>query len=112
MEAMANGAISFFVVQSMQEIGIRMAVGASRTDILRLVLANALWLIIPGVFLGLALALALSRVLSSLLFNIGPNDPLTFAEMAGLLILVALLATLIPGNSATRVNPTVALRCD
>jgi len=89
-----------------------MAVGASRADILRLVMTNALRLIVPGVFLGLALALALSRLLSSLLFNVGPHDPLTFAGVTGLLILVAILATLVPASSATRVNPTVALRCD
>ncbi len=106
------GVISFFVVQRTQEIGIRMAVGASRADILRLVLASALRLIVPGVFLGLLLALAFSRVLSSLLFNVAPHDPLAFAAVTGLLILVALLASLIPGGSATRVNPTVALRCD
>ena len=106
------GVISFFVVQRTQEIGIRMAVGASRADILRIVMTNALRLIVPGVFLGLALALALSRLLSSLLFNVGPHDPLTFAGVTGLLILVAILATLVPASSATRVNPTVALRCD
>ncbi len=106
------GVISFFVVQRTQEIGIRMAVGASRADILRLVLASALRLIVPGVFLGLLLALALSRVLSSLLFNVAPHDPVAFAAVTGLLILVAVLASLIPGSSATRVNPTVALRCD
>ena len=106
------GVISFFVVQRTHEIGIRMAVGASQSDILRLVLANALRLIVPGVFLGLVLALVLSRLLSSLLFNVGPHDPVTFAGVTGLLILVALLAALIPGSSATRVNPTVALRCD
>jgi predicted permease len=106
------GVISFFVVQRTQEIGIRMAVGASRADILRLVLGNALRLIVPGVCLGLVLAMALSRVLESLLFNVAPHDPVTFAGVAGLLILVALLATLIPASSAIRVNPTVALRCD
>ncbi len=106
------GVISLFVVQRTQEIGIRMAVGASRADILRLVLANALRLIVPGVFLGLVLALTLSRVLSSLLFNVAPHDPVALAGVTGLLIVVALLASLIPGGSATRVNPTVALRCD
>jgi ABC-type lipoprotein release transport system permease subunit len=58
------------------------------------------------------LALLLSRVLSSLLFKVGPRDPATFAVVTGVLILVALLATLIPGSAAARVNPTVALRCD
>jgi ABC-type antimicrobial peptide transport system permease subunit len=106
------GVISFFVVQRTQEIGIRMAVGASRADILRLVLGNALRLIVPGVLLGLALALAFSRVLESLLFNVASHDPVTFAGVTGLLTLVALLATLIPASSATRVDPTVALRCD
>jgi predicted permease len=106
------GVIAFFVVQRSQEIGLRMAVGASRADILRLVLANALRLIVPGAILGLVLAAALSSVLQSLLFNVSAHDPVTFAAATGLLILVALLATLIPGRTATRVNPTVALRCD
>jgi predicted permease len=106
------GVISFFVVQRTQEIGVRMAVGASRADILRLVLASALRLIVPGVLAGLVLAVALSRVLSSLLFNVAPHDPVAFAGVTCLLILVALAASLIPGSSATRVNPTVALRCD
>jgi len=106
------GVVSFFVAQRTQEIGIRMAVGASRAGILRLVLANALRLIAPGVLLGLVLALALSRVLSGLLFNVPPHDPVAFAAVTGLLILVALVASLIPGSSATRVNPVIALRCD
>jgi predicted permease len=106
------GVISYFVVQRTQEIGMRMAVGASRADILRLVMVNALRLIVPGVLLGMALALALSRLLSSLLFNISAQDPITFAGVTGLLILIALLATLIPGSSAARVNPMIALRHD
>jgi ABC-type antimicrobial peptide transport system permease subunit len=89
-----------------------MAVGASRGDILRLVLGNALRLILPGALLGLLLALGLSRLLSSLLFGIGPHDPVAFAEVTGLLILVALLATVVPAARATSVNPMVALRCD
>jgi ABC-type antimicrobial peptide transport system permease subunit len=89
-----------------------MAVGASRADILQLVLTNALRLIVPGAILGLVLAAALSSVLQSLLFNVSAHDPAIFAAAAGLLILVALLATLTPAHSATRVNPTAALRCD
>jgi putative ABC transport system permease protein len=106
------GVVSFMVVQRTQEIGVRMAVGATRTDILRLVLESALRLIVPGTLIGLVLALTLSRVLSSLLFNVGPHDPVAFSCMTGLLILVALLATLIPGASATRIDPTVALRVE
>jgi len=106
------GVISFFVVQRTQEIGIRMALGASRADIAQLVLSNALRLIVPGVLLGLTLALALSRVLSSLLFNVRPHDPAAFAAITALLVSISFLAALIPGSSAARVNPTVALRCD
>jgi putative ABC transport system permease protein len=106
------GIISFFVAQRTQEIGVRMAVGATRADILNLVMGSALKLIVPGTLLGLVLALMLSRVLSSLLFHMGPHDPAAFVCVTGLLILVALLAALIPGTSATRVDPTVALRCD
>jgi putative ABC transport system permease protein len=89
-----------------------MAVGATRTDILRLVLESALSLIVPGTLIGLVLALTLSRVLSSLLFNIGPHDLVAFSCVTGLLILVTLLATMIPGASATRIDPTVALRVE
>ncbi|WP_213807692.1 hypothetical protein [Granulicella sp. dw_53] len=64
----------------------------------------------PGAVLGLVLALA--RVLSSLLFHVGPRDPVAFAGVTGLLIVVALLAALVPGSSAARMDPTVALRCD
>jgi predicted permease len=106
------GVISFFVAQRTQEIGVRIAIGASRADILRLVLMDALRMIVPGVLLGLVLALALSRVLSSLLFEVAPHDPVAFAGVTCLLIFVALLACLIPGGSATRVNPLDALRCD
>jgi len=106
------GVISFLVVQRTQEIGVRMALGASRMAILRLVLGKSLRLIIWGTSLGLLAALAASRVLSSLLFSIGPHDPVTFGIVTLLLFLVALLATLIPAGSATKVNPIVALRCD
>jgi len=106
------GVISLFVAQRTQEIGVRIAIGASRADILRLVLTNALRMIVPGVLLGLVLALTLSRVLSSLLFEVAPHDPVAFAAVTCLLILVALLASMIPGGAATRVNPLDALRCD
>jgi putative ABC transport system permease protein len=104
--------ISFLVAQRRQEIGVRMALGADKSDILRLVLGKSLQLILWGTGIGLLTSLALTRVLSSLLFNTSPHDPVTFACVTLLLILVALLATLIPARSASQVNPTVALRCD
>ncbi len=106
------GVISFLVIQRTQEIGVRMAMGATRGDILRLVLSKSLRLIFAGIALGLLIAGALSRVLSSLLFNTGPRDPVTFAAVTLMLSFVAVLASLIPARSATKVNPIVALRCD
>jgi putative ABC transport system permease protein len=106
------GVIAFLVAQRTQEIGVRMALGANRGHILKLVLASGVRLIVLGAILGAVLALCLSRVLASMLFNIGPRDPLTFAVVTAGLIVVALLATLIPAVSAVRVDPTVALRCE
>jgi len=106
------GVISFLVVQRTQEIGVRMALGADRIAILRLVLGGSLRLIVLGTSLGLVAAFFTSRVLASILFSIGPHDPGTFAVTTILLLLVALLATLIPARAATKVNPIVALRCD
>jgi putative ABC transport system permease protein len=106
------GVISFLVGQRTQEIGVRMALGATRADILQLVVKSGLRLILVGACVGLIAALTLSRFLSSLLFSIGPHDPFAFAFVTLLLVFVALVATLIPAASAVRVNPTVALRCD
>jgi putative ABC transport system permease protein len=106
------GVISFLVAQRTQEIGVRMALGANRGDILRLVIGRSLRLIAGGTIVGLIAALAMSRVLSSLLFSIGPHDPVTFVLVTLLLVITALLATLIPAGSATKVDPIVALRCD
>jgi putative ABC transport system permease protein len=106
------GVISYLVAQRTQEIGVRIALGASRGNVLRLVMGKSLRLIFWGTLIGLLAALVVSRVLSSLLFSIGPHDPVTFAFVTLLLVLVALAATLIPARSATRVDPIVALRCD
>jgi putative ABC transport system permease protein len=106
------GVISFLVTQRTQEIGVRMALGASRGSILRLVMGKSLRLIVWGTVLGLLAALAASRLLSSLLFSIGPHDPVTFVIVTLLLVLVALLATLLPARAASKVNPIVALRCE
>jgi putative ABC transport system permease protein len=106
------GVISFLVAQRTREISLRIALGATRTDILRLVVRSGLRLILTGAFVGLIAALALSHFLSSLLFSIGSHDPFSFALVTLLLVFVALVATLIPAASAIKVNPTVALRGD
>ncbi len=106
------GVISFFVTQRTQEIGVRLALGADKTDILRLVMWRSLRLLIAGTALGLVAALATTRVLSSLLFSIGPHDPFTFVAMTLLLLVVGLMATLLPARSASGVDPIVALRCE
>ncbi len=106
------GVIAYLVAQRTQEIGVRMALGADKGDILRLVMGRSLRLIVSGIAVGLVAALAATRVLSSLLYSIGPHDPVTFGVVTLLLVLVAMVAALIPARSATSVNPIVALRCD
>ncbi|HET6898669.1 MAG TPA: ABC transporter permease, partial [Vicinamibacteria bacterium] len=106
------GVIAYSVGQRTQEIGIRMAVGAERGDVLKMVLGGGLTLVAIGVLAGLALALALTRVLQSLLFGVTAHDPLVFAGNAALLVVVAALACALPAWRATRVNPVVALRAD
>ena len=106
------GVMSFLVAQRTQEIGVRMALGADRGDVLRLVMGRSLRLIVCGVVVGLVAALAVSRVLASLLFGVGPRDPVAYGLVAGVLVLVAVLATLVPARAASRVDPVVALRCE
>jgi putative ABC transport system permease protein len=104
------GVISYAVAQRTPEIGLRLALGAQRHDILSLTMARALAPILAGLAAGLAGALAGSRLLTSLLFEVKPSDPATFALVAALLGAVALGACLIPARRATRVDPMVALR--
>ena len=106
------GIVSFIAIQRTQEIGVRMALGASRFNILRLILWQGGRLIAVGGLLGLGIALALARVLKGMLFSIGPYDPLSFLSVAILLAVVALAATFIPARSAMNVDPMVALRHD
>ncbi len=106
------GVISYAVTQRSREIGIRMALGAHPGSVMRLVLSNAAVLILSGIGLGLAGALALSRSLSGLLFNLSPTDPSTLAGVALLLSAVALLASYLPARQATRVDPLLTLRSE
>jgi putative ABC transport system permease protein len=106
------GLIAYSVVQRTQEIGIRMAIGAKRRDVLTLVMAGGLRLVAIGVALGLAGAFILSRVLRTLLFGVTAHDPLVFAGNAALLVAIAAVACLVPALRATRVNPIIALRAE
>ena len=104
------GVLSFHVARRTQEIGIRMALGAEQASVLRMVVREGVALVVAGIGIGLAGALALTRFLSSLLFGVGPRDPLTFAAVSLLLIGVALLAAYFPARRAAKVDPIVALR--
>ncbi len=104
------GLLSFLVAQRRQEIGTRIALGASRGDVLKLFLTQGLALTIVGLAIGLGGALAVTKWLTSLLFGVRPNDPLSFAAVSLLLVLVGLTATWLPARRATKIDPMVALR--
>jgi putative ABC transport system permease protein len=104
------GVISYGVSQRTREIGIRMALGAKRKDVLSLVVAQGMKLLLLGVAAGAVAAFILTPVMSSLLFGISPSDPVTFGGSVVFLALVALLACYIPARRAAKVEPMVALR--
>lgn len=104
------GVISYIVSERRHEIGIRLALGAQRTNILRMVLRQGFTLAVTGAVLGLLCALVVSHLMAGLLYGVRPEDPLTFAGVATLLIAVAMLACYIPARRALRVDPMIALR--
>jgi predicted permease len=106
------GVLSFAVVQRTREIGVRVALGAQRREVLSLVIRKGLGLVLVGALLGLAGALAATRLVSNLLYGVEPNDPMTFAGVTGLLIAVALMASWLPARRAAKVDPMEALRCE
>jgi putative ABC transport system permease protein len=106
------GVMAYSVTQQTREIGIRIALGAQSSDVIKLVVGRGMSLVLTGVVIGLAGALALTRVMTSLLYGVSATDAITFAGVSVLLITIALLATYVPALRATRVDPMIALRCE
>lgn len=106
------GVIAYSVSQRTTEFGLRMALGAQRTDVLRLVLKEATKLVLTGTTIGVVLALIMARVLTSLIYNVSPADPLTFTVVGLGVIAIAVFACYIPAQKATKTDPMIALRAE
>jgi len=106
------GVLSYSIARRTREIGVRMALGAGRGDVLGMVLRESLMLAISGVMVGVAAALAVTRYTSSMLWGLTPHDPTTIVGAATLLLAVTLLAAYVPARRAARVDPMAALRAE
>ena len=106
------GLMAYAVTQRRREIGVRMALGADRGDVLRLVLTRALRIVVAGVIVGLAGAVGVTRVLQTFLFGVTPTDPIAFTIVTLLLMAVGLMAAWLPARRATRIDPCAALRAE
>ena len=104
------GLMSYSVARRTNEIGIRMALGARREDVVGMVMRESLVLVAVGVGIGVVAAVVASRFVASLLFNLAPTDPVTIVAAAGLMLAVSVLAGYLPARTASRVDPMIALR--
>jgi putative ABC transport system permease protein len=106
------GVMAYFVSQRVREIGIRMALGARRSDVLRLVVSRGMVLAMIGAVIGVAASLMAAQLISGMLFGVSPHDPLTIAAFVAVLALAALAANYVPAHRAAKVDPMIALRYD
>jgi putative ABC transport system permease protein len=104
------GVLTYFVTQRRQEIGIRLALGAKRRDVVLLILRRGIAFGLTGIALGLAGGVALTQYLRKMLFGVGTSDPITFVVVSAVFMAVILIASYIPARQATRIDPLVALR--
>jgi putative ABC transport system permease protein len=104
------GVMGYYVQQHLKDIGIRMALGGSAADVLRLVMGHGMRVVVTGVFVGVLAALGLTRLMSSLLFGVSAADALTFVTVTGALVIVALAACFVPARRAVGIQPATILR--
>lgn len=104
------GLIAYTVSQRTQEFGLRVALGAQRADLLRMVLLQSARMAVPGTIIGVLLALSLGRVVQSLVYHVSPTDPMILSGVVGLMLLVALIASYVPARRAAHADPMVMLR--